>query len=289
MKKIEFLFPLLCLLMMASLPALAAGPDHKQVEAYVNFVNRKMCDEDIAEAMKRDLVLKPISMKKLSTLEYPKSGVLYIYDDMAENLAHGLSDENYERTHALALAISIAKPHLVKRFLAVIRDIDDECLLVQGHKQKYTPVQLAMDFTYPCFNTIPLTERVEVLHVLGVKGFDFNKVLTDSSYQYTPVSCGEHRGHGWWYPYGKYINQEGINRLRGCAALYGAILTNHNGGKFGEGIRADDLTQALNFAFDMYRDADAERRQHFKLSDDVKEKFVEIRDQRQAALADMAF
>lgn len=119
---------------------------------------------------------------------------------------------NYDKTNSIALAISRGKPHLVRKFLSAIENVNEEGLTAWGYRQPYTLAHMALDPRFPLSQNVRLKDRLEIIDTLAERGADFNAIIWTDHYNNPPLAAGDPSGH----PLNIY------HHLRARALLYGA-------------------------------------------------------------------
>ncbi|MCI5057568.1 MAG: hypothetical protein MRY83_15755, partial [Flavobacteriales bacterium] len=134
-----------------------------------------------------------------ASLKYKIENITYVY---------------YNQTNPLALAISLGKRDLVRKFLSVVEDVNDKALVVWGYRQIYTLAHVALDPRYPeVSQNVPLEDRLEIIDELAKKGADFNKIIKWGGYKNPPLAGGDSSS---------FHLEDVLDPLRARALLYGA-------------------------------------------------------------------
>lgn len=203
----------------------------------------------------------------------------------------GKTNDNFEKTNPLALAVKRADVERVRLFLSAVENVNDPLLTAWGFRQPYFLSHMALDPRDPNSPKGSLNRRMEIIDLLGEKGADFNIRPGFSStgvYDNPPLIVVGLDG-----------SDKRIDDLRPRALLYGAdpivkgssaslVCINETPDRPLDtfGSVANELCE---IAFDQYLKMPREQREKVRIADSVRKRFAEIKAERMKQLAETDF
>ncbi|AIL13613.1 hypothetical protein IM40_09180 [Candidatus Paracaedimonas acanthamoebae] len=157
-------------------------------------------DHTLSSANKYKVISRPInieylqSVKNLQDLDEKQLTTGVSADPLAiRDPSNGkFIRDNYDKTTALSLAISLGKQDLVEKFLMVVPDVNDLALTAWGFRQLYTLAHMALDPSFPkSSQPVPLEIRLAIVDTLFKKWANFNAIVKPNIYANPPLTAGK--------------------------------------------------------------------------------------------------